>query len=388
MSIKFWTATTFLTIALIAGLNRNSQAQDIRSSNSWTYGASADSSTAGTVRFLIDAPNSQEFLNDPVSAIRQNGLELTSAQEAAWRQLTIALRRLANPHLPQASGNRDRSREVVYFTITLTEAKVMPGRGWSGLAKAGGPQRFDRKAFFADPVGTLKSYGVDVPKADDGAWRQLASAIKVLRDSSRSSRSPGQSSGESEVTTEQPAQEAGRRIVEGHAAEFYAGNRIENAARRSDTKGIKAVTQSPTSTESQVGPTEVASEKEEETEGSQSNDKKAAEAQPDLQISKFLLSPTTDKKLRVQVVNSGPATSDACRLVLTVRKINGIAAGRKTHVNVPSLAAGEKVWLLLDAASILPVNVSLASTTFKLNVDATGIIAESDETNNEVWHNL
>ena len=33
MSIKFWTATTFLTIALIAGLNPNSQAQDIRSSN-------------------------------------------------------------------------------------------------------------------------------------------------------------------------------------------------------------------------------------------------------------------------------------------------------------------------------------------------------------------
>ena len=387
MSIRFWTATASLTIVLIAGLITTSQAQDTRTSNSWTYGASADSPTAGTVRFLIDAPNSQEFLNDPVSAIRQNGIELTSAQEAAWRQLTIGLRRLANPHLPQASGNRNRSREVVYFTITLTEARLMPGRDWSGLAKAGGPQRFDRNAFLSDPVGTLKSYGVDVPKADEGAWRQLAAAIKALRDSSRSSRSPRQSSGESEVTTGQSTQEAGRRIVEGHAAEFYAGNRIENAARRSDTKGIKASTKSPDSGDPQPGTTEAAEENG-ETEGSQSNNKKAAEAQPDLQISKFLFPPTADKKLRVQVVNSGPTASDACRLVLTVRKINGTAAGRKTHVNVPSLPAGEKVWLLLDAASILPVNVSLASTTFKLNVDATGLVAESDESNNEVWHNL
>jgi hypothetical protein len=121
---------------------------------------------------------------------------------------------------------------------------------------------------------------------------------------------------------------------------------------------------------------------------SQSVNRKANVAQPDLTIKQFLFPPTNDKALRVLVVNQGNAASGACRLVLTVRKINGTAVGRQTHVNVPALAPGKNVWLVIDAKSILPNNVSLQSTTFKLNVDATGIVAESDETNNEVWHNL
>jgi len=111
-------------------------------------------------------------------------------------------------------------------------------------------------------------------------------------------------------------------------------------------------------------------------------------AQPDLRIRQFLFPPTNDKALRVQVSNDGNAASRASRLEVTVRKINGVAVGRKTHVTVPALAAGADVWLVIDAKSILPVNVSLKSTTFKLNADGTGIVAESDETNNEVWHNL
>ena len=111
-------------------------------------------------------------------------------------------------------------------------------------------------------------------------------------------------------------------------------------------------------------------------------------AQPDLVIKQFLFPPTNNKALRVQVSNNGSAASGACPLILTVRKINGTAVGRQTHVNIPALGSGEKVWLVIDAKSILPVNVSLKSTTFKLNADATGIVAESDETNNEVWHNL
>lgn len=115
-------------------------------------------------------------------------------------------------------------------------------------------------------------------------------------------------------------------------------------------------------------------------------DKKAALAQPDLSIRQFLFPPTNDKALRVRVVNTGQGPSAACRLVLTVRKINGVAVGRTTHVNVPALAAGASDWLLIDAKSILPNNVSLQSTTFRLNVDATELIAESNEANNEVWH--
>ncbi|HEX5702536.1 MAG TPA: CARDB domain-containing protein [Pyrinomonadaceae bacterium] len=109
--------------------------------------------------------------------------------------------------------------------------------------------------------------------------------------------------------------------------------------------------------------------------------------QPDLSIRQFLFPPTNDKALRVRVVNTGQGASAACRLVLTVRKINGVAAGRTTYVNVPALAPGAADWLHIDARSILPNNVSLQSTTFRLNVDATEIVAESNESNNEVWHN-
>ena len=115
--------------------------------------------------------------------------------------------------------------------------------------------------------------------------------------------------------------------------------------------------------------------------------KKARLAQPDLRIREFLFPPTNDKALRVRVVNTGKAASAACRLVLIMRKINGVAVGQTTHVNVPVLAAGTDDWLHIDVKSILPSNVSLQATTFRLNIDATQIVAESNEANNEVWHN-
>lgn len=117
------------------------------------------------------------------------------------------------------------------------------------------------------------------------------------------------------------------------------------------------------------------------------SDKKAALAQSDLSIRQFLFPPTNDKALRVRVVNTGQGPSAACRLVLTVRKINGVSVGRTIQVNVPALAAGAADWLHIDAKSILPNNISLQSTTFRLNVDATEIVAESNESNNEIWHN-
>ena len=95
-----------------------------------------------------------------------------------------------------------------------------------------------------------------------------------------------------------------------------------------------------------------------------------------------------EKSVRVHVVNSGGAASPLCILRLTVRKINGIPVGRVTEVKLPPLASGKDKWLVINAASILPTNVSLEATTFKLNADATSIVTESDEANNEVWHNL
>lgn len=111
-------------------------------------------------------------------------------------------------------------------------------------------------------------------------------------------------------------------------------------------------------------------------------------AQPDLRIKQFVFSPANDKAMKVHVVNSGNAPSGLCILRLTVRKINGVPVGRVTEVKLPPLAAGKHKWLVINAKSILPNNISLESTTFKLNADANSIVAESDENNNEVWHNL
>ena len=111
-------------------------------------------------------------------------------------------------------------------------------------------------------------------------------------------------------------------------------------------------------------------------------------AQADLRVEQFLFPPTNEKALRVRVVNGGGAASGGCVLRLTVRKINDVAVGRTTEIKLQPLGAGKEKWVVIDAKSILPVNVSLEATTFKLNVDATGVVAESDESNNEAWHNL
>ena len=117
------------------------------------------------------------------------------------------------------------------------------------------------------------------------------------------------------------------------------------------------------------------------------NPKRAA-AQPDLSIKEFSFPPTNDKALRVNVINSGNAVSAPSILRLTVRKINGVAVGRTTEIKIPALPAGKDKWVVIDAKSILPNNVALESTTFKLNADAGQTVAESDEDNNEKWHNL
>ena len=109
---------------------------------------------------------------------------------------------------------------------------------------------------------------------------------------------------------------------------------------------------------------------------------------PDLKVRQFLFVPSDDKRVRVQIVNYGKKVSTPCRLELTVRKINGTAVGRTTIATIPAIQPGQGDWLNIDASGILPKNVSLKDTTFKLIADSTKIIAESNETNNEVWHNL
>lgn len=109
---------------------------------------------------------------------------------------------------------------------------------------------------------------------------------------------------------------------------------------------------------------------------------------PDLTIGQYQFVPSNDKALRVLVMNKGETASTACRLELTVRKINGTAVGRTMYATIPAIPAGGEKWVLLDAKGILPKAVSLKDTTFKLIADATKLVTESKEDNNETWHNL
>ena len=109
---------------------------------------------------------------------------------------------------------------------------------------------------------------------------------------------------------------------------------------------------------------------------------------PDLVVQQFLFPPTYDKGLRVRVANLGATQAAPSVLRLTVRKIKGVAAARTMEVNLPVVAAGSGEWVLMDAKNILPNDVSLTDTTFRLNADATSLVSETNENNNEKWHNL
>ena len=108
---------------------------------------------------------------------------------------------------------------------------------------------------------------------------------------------------------------------------------------------------------------------------------------PDLIIRQYEFDSYNDKRLRVQVANDGKAASKPCRLELAVRKINGTAVTRTADATIPAIAPGKEEWVTLNAIGILPAAISLKDTTFRLIADETGIVAESNEDNNETWHN-
>ena len=108
---------------------------------------------------------------------------------------------------------------------------------------------------------------------------------------------------------------------------------------------------------------------------------------PDLRISQYEFVSTNDKRVRVLVANDGKAASAPCRLELAIRKINGVAVTRTAYETIPALKAGKEEWVTVSATGILPASVSLKDTTFRLIADETRIVAESNEDNNETWHN-
>ena len=109
-------------------------------------------------------------------------------------------------------------------------------------------------------------------------------------------------------------------------------------------------------------------------------------AKPDLIVKKYVIS--GPKKVRVYVANIGKGNAGNSVLGLTIRRINGTPVGRVTKVKVPPLAKGKGVWVSVNAKSILPNAVALKSTTFRLDADFAKNIAESQENNNTLWHNL
>jgi hypothetical protein len=95
-----------------------------------------------------------------------------------------------------------------------------------------------------------------------------------------------------------------------------------------------------------------------------------------------------NKIVNVYVSNNGDAPSRRCILELTVRKIGSARVGRVTRAVIPAIQPGKYVKIPVDATKILPNDVNLKDTTFKVIADATKINAESNEGNNEKWHNL
>ncbi|HWN10517.1 MAG TPA: CARDB domain-containing protein [Pyrinomonadaceae bacterium] len=108
---------------------------------------------------------------------------------------------------------------------------------------------------------------------------------------------------------------------------------------------------------------------------------------PDLKIRQYEFDTYNDKRLRVQIANDGKAASSACRLELAIRKIDGSAVTRTAFETIPALKSGKEEWVTLNATGILPSATRLKDTTFRVTVDETKIVAESNEDNNETWHN-
>lgn len=114
---------------------------------------------------------------------------------------------------------------------------------------------------------------------------------------------------------------------------------------------------------------------------------RAAANLPDLKITQYEFVSKNDKRLRVLVANDGKAASKPCRLELGIRQINGSAVTRTASEAVPAIEPGKEEWVTVSATGILQAAISLKETTFRLIVDETKIVAESNEDNNETWHN-
>ncbi len=334
----------------------------------WTY----DSDQNSTFQFLIAVPNSRQFLADPVKALKQQRIAVPTSAEPHWRALARALGRLSNRQLPPSSRSSLAPKNIASLKNEI--GRIHMPWGWIPIVGDwNGDGTVSIGNFLSNPVDTLHTRGVKVPAADEATWRQLTEALKALR---RSYAKPGASLNQQDSSTS-----TGGFFLRNSNSLGPASNDLNPG--QSEGGNNDYIHQRPGSSKEEIKFNEFTIKK-----TSDRTTKTARAARPDLQIKQFVFSPTNDKAMRVHVVNTGGAPSGLCLLRVTVRKINGVSVGRVTEVKLLPLGPGKDKWLIVDAKSILPNNVSLESTTFKINADATSIVAESVETNNEVWHNL
>lgn len=108
----------------------------------------------------------------------------------------------------------------------------------------------------------------------------------------------------------------------------------------------------------------------------------------DLKVRQYRFSRIGQKRIKIQIANVGRRAARPTILRLTVRHIDGTPVGRKLQIKVPVIRGHQTQWVRLNAAQILPKTVALKDTTFRIDVDSTNVVKESNERNNTTWHNL
>jgi hypothetical protein len=231
MNRKFFLGITLVSIAaglLIIGAGGNAYSQG-EEKISFTYGKGHYAKTV-SIEISLDPSDRQNFLTDPVSTLRGRRIAVPESAETPWRQVTVQLRRLANAGLPPSA--RRKPGRTTFANIVLergvTAGVVVRIVGNWDTDTADSPSG-RTETFLADPIAVLQSHNVDVRGDDARDWRELAAALRALQ-RAYESNGRNQSSANSDLTGTVPTSAAQRRrIIEGYSAEFYAGNRIENA---------------------------------------------------------------------------------------------------------------------------------------------------------------
>ena len=114
----------------------------------------------------------------------------------------------------------------------------------------------------------------------------------------------------------------------------------------------------------------------------------AQSRQADLAVRQFRFDRGNPQGVHVHVCNIGGLNAPPTTLRITFRVINGVTVSRAVDVALPVIAGGDDMWVFVDATSVLPASVAAFSTTFRADADATAVIAEPNELNNRLWHNL